>query len=339
MKKVTLLIVAVFLTVLMAGCAGGPQAAPTAPKPVPAQAEIVLKMGYSSPTSNPWHTSAEHYAKYVSEKTNGKVQIHLFPAEMLGPDKTMAELVAGGTLDMQIAPQGVMSAYEPKLSALGLPFLFDSNDKVAKVLDGPIGVELAKDLPSKGMRVLAYWENGFRHTTNSKKPIEKPTDLVGMKIRTPEDKMTISIFKALGANPSPMAYNELYLALSQKIFDGQENPITNIHASKFYEVQKYLSLTNHKYECKPLIISEKIWQKLTPEIQGVLAEGATIYAKENRKLFAEGDAKLLEDLKAKGMLVNSPNLAPFREATKSVYDEWVPTLGKDLIDRIIAATK
>lgn len=330
MKRISFVICIAILAGLCIDCLGATETK----KP-----EIVLKMGYSSPASNPWHICAEHYAKYVNEKTNGKVRIDLFPAEMLGSDKAMSEMIVSGTLDMHIAPQGVMTSYEPKLAVLGLPFLFDSNEKVAKVLDGPIGDELAKDLPGKGMRVLAYWENGLRHTTNSKRPIEKPEDLAGMKIRTPDDKMTISIFKALGANPSPLAYSELYLALAQKVFDGQENPVTNIHASKFYEVQKFLSLTNHKYECKPFVISEKVWQKLPADVQAVLAEGAKIYAEENRRLFAESDAKLLEDLKAKGMIVNSPDLAPFREATKSVYTEWTPVLGKDLIDRVQAAIK
>jgi tripartite ATP-independent transporter DctP family solute receptor len=304
------------------------------------KADIVLKLGYSSPTTNPWHICAGHLAEYVNKNTNGKVRIDLFPAEMLGSDKQMAEMVKMGTLDMQIAPQGVVANYEPKLAVLELPFLFDSNEKVAKVLDGPIGKELAKDLPKKGLRVLGYWENGLRHTTNNVRPIEKPSDLKGMKIRTPENKMTISIYKALGANPAPLAYSELYMALSQGVFDGQENPIVNIHASKLYEVQKYLSLTNHKYEGKPFIVSEKVWKKLPANVQKVLAKGAAIYGIENRKMFAEQDGKLLADLKAKGMKVNQPELTPFRNATKSVYDEWQDVFGKSLVTKIIkAATK
>lgn len=302
--------------------------------------EMTLKLGYSSPASNPWHICAEKFAAYVNENTDGMVTVDLFPAEVLGSDKQMAEMIKMGTLDMQIAPQGVVANYEPKMAALELPFLFDSNEKVAQLLDGPMGEELAKDLPAKGIRVLAYWENGLRQTTNNVRAITKPEDLDGMKIRTPDNKMTISIFKALGSNPAPLAYNELYMALSQGVFDGQENPVVNIHASKLYEVQKYISFTNHKYEGKPFLISEKTWEGLPEKYQDVIAEAAKIYAVENRKMFAEQDALLKEDLKAKGMKLNYPDLAPFREATSSVYDEWKSVLGADLVDQVVeAATK
>jgi tripartite ATP-independent transporter DctP family solute receptor len=301
--------------------------------------KIVLKLGYSSPTANPWHTCAEKFAKYVNEKTGGNVTVDLFPAEVLGSDKQMAESIKMGTLDMHIAPQGVVAIYEPKMAALELPFLFDSPEKVAALLEGPMGEELAAGLPAKGIRVLAYWENGLRHTTNSKKPIEKPEDLKGMKIRTPENKMTISIFKALGANPAPLTYSELYLALSQGVFDGQENPITNIHASKFYEVQKYISLTYHKYEGKPFTVSEKVWKTLAPGMQKVIQDGAKIYAVENRAMFKESEIKLLEDLKVRGMKVSTRDLQPFREATKPVYAEWEQILGKDFVAKVVSSAK
>lgn len=337
MKRTWFVALVVFiLAISLVGCAGKDKK-PAAPQEQ--KAEITLKLGYGQPTSNPRHITADKFAKWVNEQTKGKVKIDLFPNETLGSDKQMTEMAAGGTLDMVITAQGVLSSYEPKLAGIGLPFLFDSMDKVGKVLDGPIGDELAKDLPSKGIRLLAYWDNGLRQVTNSKRPIEQPADLKGLKIRTPEDRMTLSIFKALGANPAPLAFPELYLALSQGVFDGQENPIVNIHSSKFYEVQKFVSITNHKYESCPLIISEKTWQKLPPDVQKVLKEGAVKFAAEHRKMDTDNEGKLIADLEAKGMKVNKPNLAPFREATKAVYDEWQPVLGKDLMDRIVAAVK
>ena len=331
MKSKKLLFIAVLLCFCTLLYAGGKKES---------DEQIVLKLGYSSPTSNPWHTCAEGLAQYINENTDGKVKVDLFPAEMLGSDKQMAEMIKMGTLDMQIAPQGVVANYEPKMAILELPFLFSSNEKVAELLDSPIGEELAKDLPAQGIRVLAYWENGLRQTTNSKKEILKPEDLKGMKIRTPDNKMTISIFKSLGANPAPLAYSELYMALSQGVFDGQENPVVNIHASKLYEVQKYISLTNHKYEGKPFIVSEKKWSKLPADVQKVIADAAKKYAVENRRMFAEQNEKLLADLEAKGMVVSKPNLDPFRDATKAVYAEWSDVFGKDLVDRVLkAATK
>jgi tripartite ATP-independent transporter DctP family solute receptor len=303
------------------------------------KAEIVLKLGYGAPTTNPRHLMAEKYSKWVNEQTQGKVKIELYPAEMLGTDRQMAEALTMGTLDMSINAHGVIASYEPKLAAIELPFLFDSPEKVGKLLDGPIGEELAKDLPKKGMRILAYWENGLRHITNSKKPIEKPEDLKGLKIRTPENKMTLGIFKALGASPAPLAFPELYLALSQGVFDGQENPVTNIHAAKFWEVQKYISITNHKYESCPFVVSEKVWSKLPADVQKVLKEGAVKFAQEHRKLIQDNEAKLLQELEAKGMKVSRPDLKPFKEATKAVYTEWEATLGKDLIQKVLEAVK
>jgi tripartite ATP-independent transporter DctP family solute receptor len=304
-----------------------------------ANKKMTLKLGFSSPESNPWYICAEEMAKEVNEKTDGNITIQLFPSEILGSDKQMAEMIKMNTLDMQIAPQGVVANYEPKLAALELPFLFDSNEAVATLLDGPMGDELAKDLPKKGIRILAYWENGLRQTTNNVRPITTPADLEGMKIRTPDNKMTISIYEALGANPAPLAYSELYMALSQGVFDGQENPVVNIHASKLNEVQKYLSFTNHKYEGKPFIISEATWKKLSPEYQQILSDAAKKYAVKNRAMFAEQDKELRADLEAKGMKLNTPDLAPFREATASVYDEWKATLGEDLVNSVIKAAQ
>jgi len=301
--------------------------------------EFTLRLGYGQQTSNPRHITADKYARWVSEQTGGRVKIELFPNETLGTDKQMTEMAAMGALEMVVTAHGVAASYEPKLAAVELPFLFESIDKVGKLLDGPIGDELAKDLPAKGIRLLAYWDNGLRQVTNNKRPIEKPEDLKGLKIRTPENKMTLSIFKTLGANPAPLAFPELYLALSQGVFDGQENPVVNIHASKFWEVQKYLSITNHKYESCPLIISEKTWQKLPPDIQKVMKEGAVKFAAEHRRLDQEMEGQMLKELQEKGMQINRPDLGPFRQATKSVYDEWVPVLGKDLTDRVTAEVK
>ena len=307
-----------------------------------AQAEVKvvnLKLGYGAPTSNPRHLAAEQFAAWVKDKSNGTLTIDLYPAEMLGTDRQMGEAVSMGTLDMSINAHGVVAAYEPKLAALELPFLFSSPEKVDLVLDGPIGKELVKDLPAKGIRVLAFWENGLRQITNNRRPIENPSDLNGLKLRTPENKMTLDIFKALGASPAPLAFSELYMALSQGVFDGQENPITNIHAAKFDEVQKYISITNHKYESCPMIISEAVWNKLSPEHQAILTEGAIKFAAVHREMVRSNEANLLADLESKGMIVSRPNTAPFQAATASVYTKWADVLGQDLINRITAATK
>jgi tripartite ATP-independent transporter DctP family solute receptor len=302
--------------------------------------EIILRLGHGADTANPRHQAAMKYAAWITEQTNGRVKIELFPTEILGSDKQMFELVKDGTLDMTLAFSGIVANLSPKLNVIELPFMFSSIDKVTAVLDGPIGEELAKDLPEKGgSRVLAYWDNGLRSITNNKQPIEKPEDLKDLKFRTPESKMTMSIFKSLGATPAPLAWNEVYLALAQGTFDGQENPIANIYGAKLSEVQRYMTITNHKYDATPLIINEKKWQGLPPDIQKILKEGAVKFAIENRKINQETEGKLLADLEAKGMKISRPDITSFREATKPVYDEWAPVIGKELIDKVLAATK
>lgn len=301
--------------------------------------EYILRLGHGANLTNARHIAAVKYAEWVATQTNGRVKIEIFPSELLGSDKQMIALVEEGSLDMTLALPGLAANYAPQLTAVELPFLFSSMEKVSAVLDGPIGEELARDMPQKGLRLLAYWDNGLRQITNSKHPIEKPADLQGLKFRTPESKMTMSIFRALGADPAPLAWNEVYLALAQGRFDGQENPIANIHGAKLQEVQSYLSITNHKYESNPLVINEKTWQHLPADIQKVLKEGAVKFALENRKMNQESEAKLLADLAAKGMKVSRPDITAFREATKPVYDEWKAVLGAELIDKVIAAAK
>lgn len=300
--------------------------------------EYSLKLGHSDTTSNLLHISLQNYADYVKEQTNGRVEITVYAAEQLGSNAEMAEMLEMGSLDAMAMPQGQLATYAPKLNTLGLPFLFPDYDSVYKVLDSEIGDELVADLANRNMIQLAYWENGLRQVTNSKRPIESPADMAGLKIRTPEDSMTIAIFNALGASPSPLAFSELYLALQQGTFDGQENPVSNIYANNFQDVQKYISITNHKYECKNVIFSLTTWNKLPEDIQQVLLEGAKIYGAEHRKAIVDSADSQLAELEAAGMQVSRPDTSAFQAATASVYDDFYAQndWAKDLVDRIQA---
>jgi TRAP-type transport system periplasmic protein len=299
-------------------------------------ATLTLKLGHGAAPSNPRHVVALQLADYVKQQSKGALAIEVYASEQLGSDRQMAEAVSLGGLDMSINSQGPLAVYNEKLLVFGLPFLFAKPEQAYTVLDGEIGNEIAADLQKKGVRVLAYWENGFRHISNSKRPIVKPDDLKGLKIRTPEDKMTIAIFKALGANPAPLAFGELYMALSQGLFDGQENPITNIYYSKLYEVQKFISLSNHKYETCPLIISERTWQRLPADQQALLKEAGLKFAKVHREMNLKTNEDLLKEVEKAGVKVNQADVAAMRAATQSVYKEFEPTFGKPLIDKILA---
>ena len=301
--------------------------------------ELILKAGHSNPPSHPMHVQAEELGAFLKEKTGGKIKLEIFPNEMLGSDKQMLEQVRMGALDIHIAPQGVVSAYTPKMAAIGLPFLLQNYKQVAAVCDGKIGKQIGDDLEKEGMILLHFWDNGFRHITNNVKPIEKPADLKELKIRTPEDEMTLAIFKALGANPAPLAFSELYMALQQKVFDGQENPSTNIYHSKFFEVQKYLSLTGHKYETSPFIVSPKAWNKLSDQEKEILREGAIKFGVKNRAVFKAQDEKYNKELGSMGMKVNDADVPAFQKASQAVYKEYRGKCGDAFIDELIMTVK
>jgi len=298
-----------------------------------------IKIGHSDTTSNPIHVSLENFKAYVEEKSGGAVTVDIYAAEQLGSNTEMAEMLEMGSLDAMMMPQGLEATYAPKINTLGLPFLFEDYDSVYKVLDSEIGDELVADLADRNMIQLAYWENGLRQTTNSKRPLNKAEDFKGLKIRTPEDAMTIAIFTALGAAPSPLAFSELYLALQQGTFDGQENPVSNIHANNFQDVQKYLSMTNHKYECKNMVFSLTSWNKYPEDVQNLLKEAAKIYGDEHRKAIVDSQETMLKELQDAGMEVNEPDIEDLKAATASVYDDFYAQndWAEDLVTRIKAA--
>jgi len=301
--------------------------------------EITLRMGYVLGDPNPRHSMAQAYSKWVNDKTKGKVKIELFPNEVIGYDQEMVDMVVMGGLDMMIAGQGVIANYEPKISAVGLPFLFAKDELVDSVLDGPIGKEIAKDLPSRGLHLLAYWDNGFRQISNNRHPIFGPEDIKGLKIRVPVDRMSMSIIRTMGANPIPLPFAEVYISLQRGEIDGQENPIVNIYSAKLYEVQKYLTVINYKYESNPLIISEKTWRRLPLDVQQILVEGALYFAVEHRRLNRNIEKEMVAELEQKGMKVVKPDIGPFRRACLPVYTEWELEFGKDFLEKIVAAAQ
>lgn len=296
----------------------------------------VYRLGYGGAVTNARHLAAEKFAAAVNERSGGKIRIDLFPTEMLGTDSEMVEMASMGSLDMTINAVGIIAKYEPNIAIFELPFLFSSYDRVDAVLDSELGMSVLDSLPKKGIHALAYWENGLRQITNNVRPINSPSDLNGMKLRTPENDMTLSIFRALGAKPAPLAFSELYLALSQGAFDGQENPIANIHASKFNEVQKYLTISNHKYEALVFIVSEQVWKKMPADQQTIIAAAAKEFGQVHRKMVRDAEESMIKDLESKGMQVSRPNLQPFVDATASVYAKYEPVFGKELIQKVRA---
>ena len=341
-KKLLALLMMAVLTFALAACGGGGDSGAADGGDSDAFAggqTFTIKIGHSETTTNLINVSLENFAKYVEEQSGGAVKVDIYAAEQLGSNAEMAEMLEMGSLDAMMMPQGQEASFAPKINTLGLPFLFPDYDSVYKVLDSEIGDELVADLESHNMIQLAYWENGLRQTTNSKRAINGAADFKGLKIRTPEDAMTMAIFEALGASPSPLAFSELYLALQQGTFDGQENPVSNIYANNFQDVQKYLAMTNHKYECKNMIFSLTSWNKYPEDVQNLLKEAAKTYGDEHRKAIVDSQETMLKELEEAGMEVTYPDVEELKAATASVYDDFYAQndWAEDLVKRIQAA--
>lgn len=317
------------------GAAAGALAAPAALR---AQGQVRLTLGHGAAQGNPRSVAAERMAAQLREKSGGRIEMRVAGSAQLGDDAAMLTALRTGTLDMSANSQGASSAVLPELAALGLPFLFGSAAAAYKVVDGPTGAELAQRFEKVGLVSLGFWDNGIRHTTNSKRAVNRPEDLRGLKIRTPPDPTTIDIFQALGAATQQINFNELYVALQQGVVDGQENPLANIQFAKLYEVNRFISLTGHKWECNPLLASRIAWGRLKPEDKRLVQEAAKEAEAHQRALSQETDARLLGEFRANGAVaVNGVDQAPFRAATASVYEKWEARPFGDFVKKLRAA--
>ncbi|SDI41570.1 TRAP transporter substrate-binding protein [Propionivibrio dicarboxylicus] len=291
--------------------------------PAIAQTPMKLVLAHAVAPENPRAIAALKFADLVKEKSGGKMTIQVAGASQLGDDLTMLSALRTGTLDMSINSQGPISSVLPELSALGLPYLFSTQAKAWEILDGPIGQELGKKLEPKGLILLAWMDNGIRQITNNKRPVTKPEDLKGIKLRTPPDPSTVDMFQAMGASTQQINFSELYIALQQGVVDGQENPLANIHAGKLHEVQKYISITNHKYESTPFVMSAITWNRLSAEERKIVKDAAQESAVFQRGLMVAADEKLLAEYKKMPSLqISVADQSLFKAATQSVWDNW-----------------
>jgi len=299
-------------------------------------APVTLKLAHVVSTSAPYHIGAIEFAKLVDQKTKGQVKIEIYPGGQLG--KGERECIEGlqiGTIDLVATSTGPVGGFVPQMLVVDLPFLFRDNRHVDKVLDGPIGEGLLKDLSKAGIKGLAFWENGFRNLTNNKRPVNKPEDVKGLKLRTMENEVHMDAFRTLGADPTPMTWGEVYTSLQQGVIDGQENPINIIRTHKIYEVNKNLALTGHVYSPALLLMNEKKLKSLPGDQQKALMAAAKEAAKFERKFIRDNEAKMLEELKGFGMQVTTPDKKLFQKATEPTYKKYESRFGKDLIDKIV----
>ncbi len=286
-------------------------------------APMKITFGHGAAPGNPRSIAAEKFAELVKLKSGGALEVTVAGAAMLGDDAAMLTSLRTGTLGISANSQGAVSSIVPELAALGLPFLFTKSDDGVKVLNGKIGELLKPKFDAVGLVPIGWWDNGIRHITNSKRSIKTPDDLKGLKFRTPPDPATIDIFQALGAATAQIAFSELYVALQQKVVDGQENPLTNIASSKIFEVNPFISLSAHKWECTPVLMSKMAWGRLDAKSKEILMEAMAEATTLQITTSNESNAKLEKDFRANSALtVNEVDLAAFRKQTAPVFDKW-----------------
>ncbi|MEO7938885.1 MAG: TRAP transporter substrate-binding protein [Burkholderiaceae bacterium] len=278
----------------------------------------------------------------LAAKTGGKLKINAFWGGSAGGDLQATQALRAGTQEMVCTSSSPLVGIVKELGVFDLPFLFASEKEADAVLDGPAGQYFNKKLEEAGLVNLAYWENGFRNLTNSKRPVNKMEDFEGIKVRVMQNNIFLDTFKTLGTNAVPMSFGEVFTALETKTIDGQENPFVTIETSKFNEVQKYLSVTRHAYTPFLVLYSKKLWDQLSPAEQGVLREAAIEGQKVERSANRSLNEKSLAHLKATGMQVNEITAAEQKrmfDKVKPVYDKNIPTIGAEAVTLVVDALK
>ena len=296
---------------------------------------LTLKLGFSTNEEDPRAKGATQFKEEVEEKTGGAITVELYPSGQLGGDADLINSISldSGTVDIIITDASNFATYEPLMGISALPFQFEDFDDAWDFMDSDIEAEAEAGLVDQNMRVLAHYCNGFRCVTNSKGPVETPDDMKGMLIRTPENPVIMATMSALGANPQPLSFSELYQALQQGTYDAQENPIPVIYNNNLYEVQEYLSVTNHIYSGMCFTIAESTWEKMSEAEQQIVQEAATASAEYDRELNKQQTEELVSALEEAGMQINYPELSAFAEATASVLTDNADTYG-DLLTEL-----
>jgi TRAP-type transport system periplasmic protein len=305
-----------------------------------AQAKMELKLATVTPAHHAYNDGAREFARLIEEGTKGEIIIKVFPGGQLGQgERELLEGLQVGTIDLAVTSTGPISNFTPEMGVLDLPFLFVSHEHVDRVLDGEVGRQLLDAMASARIKGLAFMENGFRHFTNSSRPLSAPADFKGLKLRTMENPVHLASVRELGAQAVPMSWGEVYTSLQTKVIDGQENPIAIIHATKMSEVQRYLTTSGHFYSPAPLSMSLARFNKLKPEWQALFLEAALKAAAFERNVIRENEAAQTAELKTWGMDVQSVDKQVFIDALQPVYQRFAtsnPSWGP-VIEKIRAA--
>ena len=295
-----------------------------------------LRMAHSGSEAETQHAAALEFARQVKTRTNGQIEVQVFPGSTLGNDNTAIAGVRGGTIDLATSGTPYYTGMVGRMNVLDLPYMFTSAEHAYKVLDGPIGRGLLDELDSHNMKGLAYWEVGFRSLTNSRRPVKTPEDIKGLKIRTTPNPAHLKAFQLFGAIPTPMPLAEVFPAMENKAIDGQENPVGIVRGNKFNEVQKYMSMTRHAYTAMPVVMNKAKFAALTPAQQQAMTEAALAAGTFQRELIKKNEAGDIAYLRANGMQIEENiNPEPFRKlVAEPIKQQFAEKYGTQLVDAV-----
>lgn len=296
--------------------------------------KTVLKLGHSLDQNHPVHKAMMHMAELLSKKSGGTVELQVFPNGQLGSETESLEQLQRGALAMTKASTAPMESFVPELAVFGVPYVFRDDEQYWKVLQGEIGKELLEACAAKGLRGLCYYDAGSRNFYTIDKPILKPSDLKGLKIRVQKSKTAMDMAETLGASPTPIPYGELYTALQQKMVDGAENNPPSFYNSRHFEVCKHFSMDEHTRVPDMLLVSEKVWQQLSPQVQQWIQESADESAEFERQLWKEEVEHVLKAAQEEGVTVHYPDKTLFSALVAPMHEQYKGTSVGDLLERI-----
>jgi TRAP-type transport system periplasmic protein len=306
------------------------------------ETKIALKLGHYASAEHAGNKAAKMFAESVNKRTNGAITVEIYPNNELGNPPEVLEQNVLGVIDMSLPTQGQLAKYSKKFGCVMLPFAYSDYDHAHKVLDGPFIEWAKKDLEAAGLVFLSNWEWGFRNLTNSKRPINKPGDAKGLKIRTPPELSNQAAMEALGATVQTIQFSELPMALKQGVVDGQENPVSVIYSHKLYETQKHLAMTGHTYNSMVHVISKKTWDKMTPEQQEIVREESKKAGDYMRKTLRDAEADEIKELEKHGMKVTRPDVSLFKAKMEPAYERMKESVGAENLEyflKILEQTK
>lgn len=344
MKKWGVFLGVLLLTVVLAACGGSDKkgADGSASGNDSKDKTYVIKAGHAASEEHFAQATFVKFKELVEKKSDGKIKVEIYPNGQVGGEREMIEALQIGNLTMAAPSSSVVTAFSPSMFLWDLPFLFKDASVAHKVLDGEVGKQVLADLDGVGIKGLGYWENGFRHIMNDKKPIETLEDMKGLKFRTLESQQQIKMWNATGANATPIAFTELYSALQQGTVDGAESPLALMYAQKFQEVQKYLTKSGHLYSPWPVLMNKDFYNNLPDDLKKAVDEAVEETKAENRKLSAADEEKSLKLLEEGGMKYNElsdAEKAKFQEAMKVVYPEISKLAGEEIFEKLMEEVK